>query len=100
MAADKNLGSTIVTEFRYQEEVSRLLSDESFYEKVDVVPFISVKKSLVSILERYGHSIGDKFKVYILQYADFNSPAHFKLLPKVHISILWLAGLLSLLPTT
>ena len=35
-------------------------------------------------MERYGNSIGDKLKSYILQYADSHTPAHFKLLPKVH----------------
>ena len=86
LAADKNLGPTIVTDSWYHREVSRLLSDDKFYKKVDAVPFTSMKSKLISILERYGNSIGDKLKSYILQYADLHVPAHFKLLPKVHKS--------------
>ena len=70
LSADKNLGPTIVTDSWYHQEVSHLLSDEKFYKKVDAVPFISMKSKLISILERYGNSIGDKLKSYILQYAD------------------------------
>ena len=70
LAADKNLGPTIVTDSWYKEKVSRLLSDELFYNRVDVVPFVSIKNTLISILERYGSSIGDKLKSYIVQYAD------------------------------
>ena len=86
LAADKNLGPTIVTNCWYKEEVSRLLSNVLFYKRVDTVPFISMKNALTSILERYGHSLGDKLKSYILQYADVHIPAHFKILPKVHKS--------------
>ena len=32
-----------------------------------------MKNKLISILERYGNSIGDKLKSYILQYADSHS---------------------------
>ena len=84
LAADKNLGPTIVTNYWYHKEVSRLLSDEKFYRKVEAVPFTSMKNKLISILERYGNSIGDKLKSYILQNADSHTAAHFKLLPKVH----------------
>ena len=84
LAADKNLGPTIVTDVWYHREVSRLLSDENFYKKVEAVPFTSMKRNLISILERYGNTIGDKLISYILQYVDFHTPAHFKLLPKVH----------------
>ena len=84
MAADKNLGPTIVTSSWYEEEVSRMLSDVLFYRRVDAVPFTSMKNALISILERYGHSLGDKLKSYILQYVDAHIPVHFKILPKVH----------------
>ena len=85
MAPDKNLGPTIVTSSWY-EEVSRMLSDVLFYRRVDAVPFTSMKNALISILERYGHSLGDKLTSYILQYVDAHTPAHFKILPKVHKS--------------
>ena len=84
LAADKNLGPTIVTDSWYRGEVSRLLSDNVFYKRVDAVPFAMMKKALISILERYGQSLGDKLKSYIVQYADNCTPAHFKILPKVH----------------
>ena len=38
----------------------------------------------MSILDRYGRSLGDKLRSYILQFADFHDPAYFKILPKVH----------------
>ena len=81
LAADENLGPVIVRESWYIREVSRLLSDERFYKKVDVVPFISIKRNLISIIDRLGHSIGDKLKSYIVHN---HAPAHFRLLPKVH----------------
>lgn len=43
-----------------------------------------MKNTLISILERYGSSIGGKLKSYILQYADIHIPVHFKILSKVH----------------
>ena len=84
LAADKNLGPTIVTDAWYRREVSRLLSDKTFYKEVEVVPFVSIKNKLISILERYGNTIGDRLISCILQYVEFHTPAHFKLLPKVH----------------
>ena len=59
LATDKNLGPAVVTKAWYEKQVSRLLSDHLFYWKVDVVPFTSMKRILVSILDRYGHSLGD-----------------------------------------
>jgi hypothetical protein len=38
LPADKNLGPTLVSTLWYKEEVSRLLSDVSFYEEVSAVP--------------------------------------------------------------
>ena len=73
-----------MTDSWYRGEVSRLLSDDVFYKRVDAVPFAMMKKALISILERYGQSLGDKLKSYIVQYADNCTPAHFKILPKVH----------------
>ena len=84
LAADKNLGPTIVTESWYRNEVSRLLSDDVFYKQVDTVPFAAMGRALLSILERYGQSLGEKLKLYIIQFADNHTPAHFKILPKVH----------------
>ena len=43
-----------------------------------------MKAKLISILERYGKSLEDKLKTYILQYIINCAPAHFKILPKVH----------------
>ena len=40
----------------------RFLGDEKFYKEVEAVPFSSMKGKLISILERYGNSIGDKLK--------------------------------------
>ena len=82
--ADKNLGPVIVTKTWYDKEVSRLLSDDLFYRKIDIVPFTSMKRVLLSILDRHGRLLGDKLKSYILQYADVHDPANFKILPKVH----------------
>ena len=62
LAADKNLGPTIITNYCYHKEVSRLLS-ASTYRKVEAVPFTFMKNKLISILERYGNSIGDKLKL-------------------------------------
>ena len=84
LAADKNLGPTIVTESWYRNEVSRLLSDDVFYKQVDTVPFAAMGRALLSILERYGQSLGEKLKLYIIQFVDNHTPAHFKILPKVH----------------
>lgn len=84
LAADKNLRPNIVTDFWYKEEVSCLLSDKLFYNGVNSVPFVSTKNTLISILEKYGCSVGVKLKSYILQYADVHTPAHFNILPKVH----------------
>ena len=38
----------------------------------------------MSILDRYGRSLGDQLRSYILQFADVHDPAYFKILPKVH----------------
>ena len=86
LGTDKNLGPALVTELWYQKEISRLLSDGKFYKRVHCIPFPSMKEKLTTILERYGSTIGDKLKSYILQYTDNLSPAHFKILPKVHKS--------------
>ena len=86
LPADKNLGPTMVTKFWYEKEISRLLSDEMYYEKVNAVPFAEMKSKLITILERYGVSIGEKLKTYILQFSNNHTPAHFKILPKVHKS--------------
>jgi hypothetical protein len=80
LAADKNLGPTIVTNSWYIEEISRLL----FYKRVDTVSFATMKRALLSILERYGQSLGEKLKPYFIQYADDYTPVHFKILQKVH----------------
>ena len=91
LATDKNLGPAVVTKAWYEKEVSWSLSDDLFYRKVDVVPSTSTKKVLVSILDRFGQSLGDKLKSYILQFADVHDTAYFKILPKVHkINVLWL----------
>ena len=49
------------------------------------MPFATMKRALLSILERYGQSPGEKLKLYIIQFADNHTPAHFKILPKVHM---------------
>ena len=84
LPADKNLGPTLVSTLWYKKEVSRLLSDVSFYEEVCAVPFDAMKSKLISILDRYGKSIGEKLKRYVLQFSDNCTPARFKILPKVH----------------
>lgn len=66
--------------------MSRLLSDELFYRRVDAVPFTSIKRIFISLLERYGHSLANKLKSYILQHVDVHIPAYIKILPKVHKS--------------
>ena len=84
LPTDKNLGPALVTELWYKKEVSRLLSDEKFYERVSVVPFDAMKSNLITVLDRYGKSIGDKLKSFVLQFTDNCTLAHFKILPKVH----------------
>lgn len=86
LPADKNLGPTLVTTLWYEKEVSRLLDDENFYERVQSLPFDIMKSKLITILNRYGRSIGEKLKSYILQFVESGTPAHFKILPKVHKS--------------
>ena len=86
LPADKNLGPTLVTKFWHTKEVSRLLSDDKFYEKVSEVPFTTMKAKLLTILNRYGTSIGEKLTGYVLQFSNNHIPAHFKILPKVHKS--------------
>ena len=46
--------------------------------------FDAMKSNLITILDRYGKSIGDKLKSFVLQFADNRTTAHFKILPKVH----------------
>ena len=84
LPADKNLGPTLVTTQWYEKEVSRLLGDELFYEKVSSVPFDAMKLRLITILDRYGKSIGEKLIRSVLQFSDNHTPALFKILPKVH----------------
>ena len=48
------------------------------------MPFQKMNSTLLSILKRYGGGIGEKVQAYILQFSDNCSPAHFKILPKVH----------------
>ena len=45
--------------------------------------FAAMGRALLSILERYDQSLGEKLKLYIIQFADNHTPAHFKI-PKVH----------------
>ena len=84
LPSDKNLGPTIVTSDWYKRELVRLLNDDHFYNKVDVVPYTTIRDKLLLILKRYGSSIGDKVVKYILQFVSNHSPAKFKILPKVH----------------
>ena len=74
----------MVTKLWYDMELSRLLSDEHYYEKVDNLPFSKMKLKLVTILKRYGGTIGEKVMSYILHLTENNTPAHFKIYPKVH----------------
>ena len=74
----------MVTNFWYNTELSCLLGDGKYYERVDVVPFQKMKSMLLSILKRYGSCIGEKLSAYILQFTDNCCPAYFNILPKVH----------------
>ena len=44
-----NLGPTMVMKFWYEKEISRLLSDEMYYEKVNAVPFAEMRSKLITI---------------------------------------------------
>ena len=47
LPAAKNVGPTIVTDFWYRQEVSRLLGDDLFYKRVDFVPFVAMNRTLM-----------------------------------------------------
>ena len=84
LPSDKNLGTVIVTKKWYEMELTRLLSDEKFYEKVDAVPYLVICDKLNTILRRYGKLLEDRLTKYILHLTNSHSPAKFKMLPKVH----------------
>uniref|UniRef100_A0A8C5MAL6 Uncharacterized protein n=1 Tax=Leptobrachium leishanense TaxID=445787 RepID=A0A8C5MAL6_9ANUR len=82
--ADKGGGTVILSKAMYQEEVNRILNDDSTYGKLKIDPIKEIRQQLELLLqEGYDKGILNKSEFEYLS-VKFTKTPYFYILPKIH----------------